>query len=99
MNLTQKDQNKINEIVRDYPINCGWIPDEELSAYKQGLRCGATEMANYKNLQQIDDARIYFIKTCFFLNRNGLINEFDWEVKAKEFKEYIQNQILKTEAI
>ena len=44
--MNKQDKEKIDEIGNLTPIN--WVSDEDLCTYKQGLRRGALEMAQWK---------------------------------------------------
>lgn len=48
-NMTNEE--KIKELESTYPINSSLFNEAELSAYKQGLHCGANKMAEWKGEQ------------------------------------------------
>ena len=42
-------EDKIKELLNECPINKAHLTEDELSAYHQGLRCGAYNMAEWKD--------------------------------------------------
>lgn len=45
------NEEKIEELAVTFPINPSFYDERELCAYRQGLRCGATKMAEWKGEQ------------------------------------------------
>lgn len=58
-------EEKIKELLNECPVNKAHLTKDELSAYHQGLRCGAYNMAEWKEKEILE-------KVCEFLHRIDL---------------------------
>ena len=86
-------EEKINELENTYPVNSLGVNKDELCAYKQGIRCGAYNMAEWKDQEEVEHSDIDFIKVCHFLLINGIdLDMFDWRKMSFKYKDYIRKQ-------
>lgn len=50
-------EDKIKELLNECPINKAHLTEDELSTYHQGLRCGAYNMAEWKDKQFAEERK------------------------------------------
>ena len=87
------NEEKINELENTYPVNSSCVIYAELQAYKQGIRCGAINMAEWKDQEENEHSDIDFIKVCHFLLIHGIdLDMFDWRKMSFKYRDYIRKQ-------
>lgn len=88
------NEEKINELKSINPVDTSCFNEAELSAYKHGIVCGAHNMAEWKDQEEIEHSDIDFIKVChFLLINNGIdLDMFDWRAMSFKYRDYIRKQ-------
>lgn len=98
------NESKIRELERKFPVNKETMTKQELSAYRQGIRCGASQMAEWKDME-IESLRdsldhemkhnksmgefLEFIHKECKTNRDKVLNEIS-ECCYIDFKGYVE---------
>lgn len=73
------NESKIRELERNFPVNKETMTKQELSAYRQGIRCGASQMAEWKDM-------------CIESLRTSLDHEMKHNKSMGEFLEFIHKE-------
>lgn len=63
-------EDKIKELLNECPINKAHLTEDELSAYHQGLRCGAYNMAEWKDKQFKEEKKQWIEKAVEWIENN-----------------------------